>query len=65
MKEDKSVWDKTIKVEESGYYWNNEPIFKKRGEIPKDKPIVVELFCGCGGTSLGFEQNGFEVVLGC
>ena len=65
MTEDKSVWDKTIKVEESGYYWNNEPIFKKRGEIPKDKPIVVELFCGCGGTSLGFEQNGFEVVLGC
>lgn len=65
MKKNKSIWDKTVKVEESGYYWNEEPVFTKRAEIPKDKPIVVELFCGCGGTSLGFEQNGFEIVLGC
>lgn len=65
MKKNKSIWDKTIKVEESGYYWNEDPVFTKRGEIPEDKHIVVELFCGCGGTSLGFEQNGFEIVLGC
>lgn len=30
-----------------------------------EKPIVAELFCGCGGTSLGFEMAGFETVLGC
>ncbi|MBK6448653.1 MAG: DNA cytosine methyltransferase [Saprospiraceae bacterium] len=40
-------------------------IFSKGGEIPNNRPIIVELFCGCGGTSMGFEMAGFEVVLGC
>ncbi len=61
----KSVWDKSIKVEENGYYWKKEPVFQKGGQIPNDKPIVVELFSGCGGTSLGFEMAGFHIVLGC
>jgi DNA (cytosine-5)-methyltransferase 1 len=26
------------------------------------RPIVVDLFCGAGGMSLGFEQAGFDVV---
>lgn len=25
---------------------------------------IVDLFCGCGGLSYGFEQEGFETVLG-
>ena len=25
-----------------------DPVFTKGGEIPNDKPIIVELFCGCG-----------------
>jgi DNA (cytosine-5)-methyltransferase 1 len=62
---EKSAWDKSVKVEENGYYWKKDPVFTKGGEIPKDKPIIVELFCGCGGTSMGFEMAGFEVVLGC
>ncbi|NOY51917.1 MAG: DNA cytosine methyltransferase [Chlorobi bacterium] len=62
---EKSVWDKSVKVEENGYYWNKEPVFQKGGFIPDDKLIVVELFSGCGGTSLGFEMAGFEIVLGC
>ena len=29
-------------------------------EMPR--PVAVELFCGAGGMSLGFEQAGFDVV---
>jgi len=61
----KNVWDKSVAVEENGYYWKKEPVINKGGAISGDKPIIVELFCGCGGTSLGFEMAGFEVVLGC
>ena len=64
-KSNKCIWDISVKVEENGYYWNKEPIFQKGGAIPDDKPIVVELFSGCGGTSLGFEMASFEIVLGC
>lgn len=60
-----NVWDTSVKVEENGYYWNGDPIFKKGFNVDTDKPIVAELFCGCGGTSLGFEMAGFEAVLGC
>lgn len=61
----KSAWDSSVKVEENGYYWNAEPIFKKGTNANTKKPIVAELFCGCGGTSLGFEMAGYETVLGC
>lgn len=30
----------------------------------KDKYTVLDLFCGCGGLSLGFEQAGYNVLLG-
>jgi len=58
-------WDKSIPVEENMYYWKGEPILHK-GNLPQsDKPLVVELFCGCGGTSVGFEMAGFQIALGC
>jgi DNA (cytosine-5)-methyltransferase 1 len=29
-----------------------------------DKPTVIDLFCGAGGLSCGFEQAGFQVLVG-
>lgn len=27
-------------------------------------PKLLDLFCGCGGLSYGFQQAGFDVLLG-
>jgi DNA (cytosine-5)-methyltransferase 1 len=62
---EKSIWDKSVKVEENGYYWHKEPLILKGEPIKNDKPLVVELFCGCGGTSLGFEMAGYQIAIGC
>ena len=32
--------------------------------MPKHRYNVIDLFCGCGGFSLGFERAGFNVLLG-
>lgn len=32
--------------------------------MPKKKYTVLDLFCGCGGLSLGFEKAGYNVLLG-
>ena len=59
-----SKWDKSVPVEENSYYWKGDPIIKKGDFVPNGKPIVVELFCGCGGTSVGFEMAGFQIAVG-
>jgi DNA (cytosine-5)-methyltransferase 1 len=30
---------------------------------PRNAPVVISLFCGCGGFDLGFEKAGFSVPL--
>ena len=60
----KDVWDFSVKPEENLYYWNQQPLIAKSNNLDLKKPLAVELFCGCGGTSLGFEMAGFEIALG-
>ena len=57
-------WDKSVPVEENSYYWKGEPIIKRGNFIPNGNPVVVELFCGCGGTSVGFEMAGYQIAVG-
>ena len=51
-------------TEENMYYYHDEPIIDKSEFIDNGKPIVVELFCGCGGTSCGFEMAGYNIAVG-
>lgn len=30
----------------------------------KQKPVILDIFCGCGGLSEGFRQAGFQPILG-
>lgn len=51
-------------VEENMYYHHGKPIVNKTKFVDTGQPIVVELFCGCGGTSCGFEMAGYNIAVG-
>jgi hypothetical protein len=62
-----NIWDKSVEVETSAYYWNVEPIVVGGGfdaPIETDAPLMIDLFSGCGGFSIGLEMAGFKSVLG-
>lgn len=41
----------------------NTSIKDKRENYSKDAPVMIDLFCGAGGLSLGFTQEGFITSL--
>jgi len=59
--------DKTTTNEQSGHASGTE--FVPRSEIEEpvssapSAPVVLSLFCGCGGLDLGFEQQGHQLGL--
>ncbi|MGI8493987.1 MAG: DNA cytosine methyltransferase [Pyrinomonadaceae bacterium] len=59
------VWKPESPVEENNYNWKGESYVQK-SEFNGDsnKYTIVDLFCGCGGFSTGFEMAGFETILG-
>lgn len=61
---EQTAWNKAVAVEESSYYWRKEPIVYPGKKHTGSKPTVVELFCGCGGTSTGFQMAGYAILLG-
>ena len=60
-----SFSESALSIEKSSYLWTKAPvIIKRKQKLQRGKLNVVELFCGCGGTSLGFEMANYQTVLG-
>jgi DNA (cytosine-5)-methyltransferase 1 len=63
----RSVWDPSVEVEESPYFWRGEPkVIPPLAPLSSSVtgPTAAELFCGAGGLSKGAEMAGFYVILG-
>jgi DNA (cytosine-5)-methyltransferase 1 len=59
------VWDRRVPPEENLFNWQGEPVVAPAREAPpRDRPLVVDLFCGAGGFSIGLAMAGFAPALG-
>lgn len=60
-----NVWHNSIPVEKSSYINENNIIIynEENFKLEKDKPTMIDLFCGAGGFSVGCELAGFQSVL--
>lgn len=61
-----NVWDKNYPIEKSVYLNNDKAIFINESNLkkPKNKLLMLDLFCGAGGFSVGCKWAGFEPVFG-
>lgn len=57
-------WEPGTPVESNHYNWEGAPEYEPPQERPVDNSLTcVDLFCGCGGFSVGFSWAGFEPIL--
>ena len=61
-----NVWDSTVPVELSSYLQDDcVTFYNLEGFSCKSKaPLMLDLFCGAGGFSVGCSWAGFETVFG-
>ena len=57
------IWDPLVEVEKNSYFWNHSPKIETCKKVSNKKLIHVDLFSGCGGFSVGFEQAGFATEI--
>lgn len=62
---DLDIWNPKVPPEGNVYNWLGKPIPREPAQkLKSGKPTFVDLFCGAGGFSTGFEWAGFQTIFG-